>query len=71
LIDIFFTTAFVPINLIQQDYGIELISKDSKLFNYQNKLLAMESIKQIIPVDYIEIFKNFLIRKKSYLIQNS
>ncbi len=71
LIDIFFTTAFVPINLIQQDYGIELISKDSKLFNYQNKLLAMESIKQIVPVDYNEIFKNFLIRKKSYLIQNS
>ncbi|MFM8185657.1 MAG: glutathione S-transferase family protein [Alphaproteobacteria bacterium] len=71
IIDICMLSALVPLALIESEFAIDINDDEGIFFDYSNNLLSNEKLNQIIPDNYDEIFKGYLTKRNSYLLQSN
>lgn len=68
LVDITMASVLKPLFFVNNNFHLNLFQDFHKTSNYIGKLVFHESLQKILPQNYSEIFKTFLIKKKSYLL---
>ena len=69
LIDICMATSLQPIDFINSGYGLKIFDNSPKVAEYIKAVTTRESLKKALPTNYPDLFKAFLTRKKSYLLE--
>lgn len=71
LIDICMASVFKPLFFVDNKFLLEIFDLNEALAHYAESLLARGSLQKALPVDYEDIFKSFLGKKKSHLLTMS
>jgi len=69
IIDICMLSAIIPLAFIESEFTININDNEGVFFDYCNNLMNIENLNKIIPENYEEIFRSYLTKRNSYLLQ--
>lgn len=69
IIDICMLSAIIPLAFIESEFTININDNEGVFFDYCNNLMNIENLNKIIPENYEEIFRGYLTKRNSYLLQ--
>ncbi len=69
IIDICMVSAIIPFTFIESEFAIDINDNEGVFFDYCNNLMNIENLNKIIPENYEEIFRGYLTKRNSYLLQ--
>ena len=69
IIDICMVSAIIPFTFIESEFAIDINDNEGVFFDYCNNLMNIENLNKIIPENYEEIFRSYLTKRNSYLLQ--
>ncbi len=68
LVDICFASVFKPLAFIDNKFALGIFDLHKKVASYVEGAITRHSLSTVLPPNYDELFKSFLERKKSYLL---
>ncbi len=68
LVDITMASVLKPLFFINNKFNLDLLKDCHRTSAYVGKLVTQELLQKVLPQNYSDVFKAFLIKKNSYLL---